>query len=79
MEKLDDQDDYELSPEEFAKLMRPTAELAVKKSLEMGLYFSYPAGTVGIPGTFIHKYADGKKILVYIDEFTGEERFLKNL
>lgn len=41
--------------------------------------FITPANFKEIPNLFVHEYANGKNVLIEIDEATAKEHFLKNL
>lgn len=78
MKDLSNKSIFEMSPQEFQEYLTPATLNLVNATLEKGLYYSYPAGNE-FPGYFIHKFGDGTKKMISIDETTGIERIVMNL
>lgn len=79
MDELSQKDVFDMDAAEFSAYLAPVASKAVQQALDQDLYFSYPADPNEHPGTFIHEYKNGKKVLIKIDSQTGKEHFIKNL
>ncbi len=80
MDELNQKDIFDMDAKLNSPLIWPRLQApAVQQALDQDLYFSYPADPNEHPGTFIHEYKNGKKVLIKIDSQTGKEHFIKNL
>ena len=79
MDELTTKDVFDMNNGEFKAHLAPVLNEAIQKSLDEGLYFSYPADINEDPAMFIHEYKDGKRVLVRVDINTGREEFVRNL
>jgi hypothetical protein len=77
MDDLSHPDIFDMNDEAFSSYLQPAASAVVDGALNNGLYVSYPAGEK-FPGTFIHQYKSGRKVLVSIDQSTGKEHFVRD-
>jgi len=63
---------FDMSPEEFADLVRPVAIKLKQSALDNGSWYSYRNELCVEPDMFIHEFKDGRKELIQLGNQTGE-------
>ena len=63
---------FDMSPEEFADLVRPVAMKLKQSALDNGSWYSYRNELCVEPDMFIHEFKDGRKELIQLGNQTGE-------
>jgi hypothetical protein len=70
---------FELSPEERDKRFKAVLSVAIQKAAALNMPLVYRNELCVKPNMFIHKYPNGRKVLIEQDSHTSIERTVKVL